>query len=416
MADASRLIHQLIASNEYAALQALRPEFNLFGLLDDALREPAWSRLFSGVLDSTLPHELGNKGLRDWLALVGEELKTKSKQLPLAFRRVPSDSVVRSTVEYTTPKSRRVDVLVRILDAKHRVTAVIGIENKLNSPEQPAQIADYQAALTEVFPNADQLILYLTPDGREARTANSSATCPYLPVSYRTMVTTCQLLCAGAGPKVALLLESLCSEIESTVLGETKMEKEAKALIRQLWADPDHRNAMRLIIECIPTPRKLWETDLFKRVETPLKALGVELAEVSSISFYPNSSASPREIKFGCGGKVGEVAEQAKFWLVYMLHCSDKSPDIGSEFVLRLMAWCKSGSARQLVKNMELHNELSASGALRHWSKWENIWTGGSYTLRDFDKPDVEGMANLLLDGVRVTWPVLAKKIGKVGK
>lgn len=416
MADARRLIKRLIASKEYAALRAMRPEFNLFDLLDDALREPAWSRLFSGVLDSTLPHELGNKALRKWLTLVGEELKAKDKQLPVGFRQVLSDSIVRSTVEYTIRNKRRVDVLIRILDAKYRITAVIGIENKLNSPEQPTQIADYQDALTEDFPNANKLILYLTPDGREARTANASATCPYLPVSYQTMVKACQSLCADAGPKVALLLQSLCSEIECKVLGETKMDKEAKALIRHLWADRDHRKAMRLIIECIPTPRKLWETDLFKRVETSLKALDVELADESPINFYPGNSESPREIKFDCGGKVGEIAGQAKFYVVYMLHCSDKNPDIGSEFLLRLMVWCESVSARQLVKNMQLQNELPASGTLRHWSSWENIWTGGAYTLRNFDKPDVEGMAKLLLDGVRVTWPVVAKKIGKLGK
>jgi hypothetical protein len=416
MADASRLIHQLSASKEYAALQALRPEFNLFGLLDDALREPAWSRLFSGVLDSTRPHGLGNKGLRDWLTLVDEELETKGNQLPVAFRQVPSDAIVRSRVEYTTPKKRRVDVLVRILDAKHRVTAVIGIENKLYSPEQPAQIADYQAAVTEVFPNADQLILYLTPNGKEALTASASAPCPYRPVSYRTMVKTCQSLCAGAGPKVALLLESLCSEIESTVLGETKMEKEAKALIRQLWEDPDNRKAMRLIIECIPTHRKLWETDLFERVKTRLGALGVELAkEESPISFYPIGSERPREIKFRCGGKVGEVAKQAEF--VYMQDCSDKSPVSGSEFVLRLCAWCKPDSAQQLVKNMKLQNEFPESGSLRRpWQSWVNVWTGGSYMLGDDDKLNVESMADLLLGGVGLTWPVLARKIGKLGK
>jgi len=139
MAEASRLIDQLIARKEYAALQALRPEFNLFGLLDDALREPAWSRLFSGVLDSTLPHALGNRGLREWLAHVGDELGKKGKQLPVAFQQVASDSIIRSTIEYITPKKRRVDVLVRILNAKHRVTAVVGIENKLNSPVRPSR-------------------------------------------------------------------------------------------------------------------------------------------------------------------------------------------------------------------------------------------------------------------------------------
>lgn len=416
MADATRLIHQLIARKEYTALKALRPEFSLFALLDDALREPAWSRLFSGVLDSTLSHQLGNKALRGWLTLVADEVEKKGKSLPAAFRPVPSDAIVRSTVEYTTPKKRRVDILVRILDAEHHLTAVIGIENKLNSPEQPAQIADYQAALTEVFPEVDRLILYLTPDGRDAQTANESATCAYLPVSYRTMVKTCQSLCAGADPKVAVLLESLCSEIESTVFGETKMEKQATDLIRQLWTDPDHRKAMRLIIQCVPTPQKLWEDHLLKQVEGPLKACGVELAGESPIHFYPSSSASPREIKFKCGGKVGEAAERAKFCLIYMLHCGDKDPDIGSEFILRLMAGCESGRARQRVKDMRLPDELPSSGGLRHWNWWENIWTGGSYTLRDFDKLDLKGMANLLLNGVRLTWPVLAKKMATLGR
>jgi hypothetical protein len=228
------------------------------------------------------------------------------------------------------------------------------------------------------------------------------------------MVKTCQSICADAGSKVALLLESLCSEIESTVLGETKMEKQAKELIRELWANPDHRKAMRLIIASIPTPRKLWEIDLFKRVEGPLKACGVELDGGRPIQFYPNSSENPREIMFACGGKVGEAADQASFGLIYMLHCSDKNPDIGSEFVLRLMAWCESGQARQRVKEMELQNELPASATMRHWSSWENVWTGGSYTLRDFDKLDLEGMADLLLDDVQQTWPVLAKKMTKL--
>ena len=403
--------------NQHTALQQLKPEFNLFSLLDDALREPAWSRLFSGILDSTLPHGLGNKAFRGWLAEVADESGKKGKQLPAFFRDVPFDAIVRSTVEYSTPKKRRIDVLVRVLDSAHRVVGVVGIENKLGSPEQPSQVADYQAALAEVFPGAHQLIVYLTPDGREARTADPSAKCPYLPTSYRTMVRLCQALRTGAEPKVGLLLDGLCSEIENTVLGDGKMERDAKELVRKLWSDPEHRKALRLIAECVPTPRKLWETELFKRVEGPLKACGIELDEERLIYFYPNSSESPHEVKFGCGGTVGEATGKAGFWLNYMLHCRDRNPDIGSEFVLRLMAWCDSDRGRRRVKELVLEDELPpAGGTLRHWSSWENVWTGGSYTLRDFDALDLDGMASLLLDGVRQTWPVVAKRLAKPGK
>jgi hypothetical protein len=413
----TQAINGLLASGEYAALQRLRPEFNLFSLLDDALREPAWSRLFSGLLDSTLPHGLGSAPLRGWLAEVADESDKKGKQLPAFFRDLPSDATVRSTVEYSTPKRRRIDVLVRVLDAAHRVVGVVGIENKLGSPEQAAQVGDYQAALAEVFPGAHQLIIYLTPDGREARTADPSATCPYLPASYRTMVRLCRALSTGAEPKVGLLVDSLCSEIENAVLGDGKMEREARELIRKLWSDADHRRAMRLIVECVPTPRKLWETELFKRVEGPLKECGVELDEETPIHFYPNGSESPNEVKFGCGGEVGEAAGKVGFWLIYMLHCRERNPDVGSEFLLRLMAWCDSEDGSRRVKALKLGDELpAAGGALRHWSSWENIWTGGSYTLRDFDALDLDGMANLLLDGVRQTWPVVAKRVAQLGE
>ena len=412
----AQAINRLLASKEYAALQRLRPEFNLFSLLDDALREPAWSRLFSGLLDSTLPHGLGAGAFRGWLAEVADELGRRGRQLPSFFQAVPPDAIVRSTVEYSTPKKRRIDILVRVLDATHRVVGVVGVENKLGSPEQPSQVGDYQAALTEVFPGAHRLIVYLTPDGREARTANPSAQCPYLPTSYRTMVRLCRALRTGAEPEVGLLLDSLCSEIENAVLGDGKMEREAKELIRKLWSDADHRKAMQLIIECVPTPRKLWETELLHRVEEPLKACSLELEEDTPIQFYPNSSERPNEVKFGCGGKVGEATAKAGFWLIYMLHCRERNPDIGGEFVLRLMAWCYSEPGRQRVKEMKLGDELPAGGVQKHWSSWENIWTGGSYTLRDFDALDLAGMANLLLDGVRQTWPAVRKRVAKLGK
>ena len=114
---------------------------------------------------------------------------------------------------------------------------------------------------------------------------------------------------------------------------------------------------------------------------------------------------------------MGEATGTAGFWFVYMLHCRERNPDVGSEFVLRLTAWCYSERGRQRVKEMELEDELPpAGGALRHWSSWENVWTGGSYILRDFDALDLDGMANLLLDGVRRTWPAVAKRVAKLGK
>ena len=414
----SDIIERLIATNEYDALTKLSPNFNLFDLLDDALREPAWSRIFCGLLDSTLPHGLGESGFREWLKLVDREVGNNGMTLPVAFRRLPSGSIFRTSCEYSTPAGRRLDILVRVLDRKHRIIGAVGIENKLESPEQPSQVCDYQAALCEVFPQAHRLIIYLTPDGRKPTTADPLSKCPYVSVSYRTMVENCRTLESNAQPRVAALLESLAEEIESTVLGDTKMKAQAKSLIAKLWADPTHRQALRLIAECIPTPRKLWETGLIKQIAQQTRSFGLVLnLENEELSvFYPSKNASPQEIKLWYGGDISNHASHLGFSLCYMLHCSDRNPDVGSEFSVRLMAWCDSAKARQRLKKIGLEEALPPSGRRRNWSTWENIWTGGSYILQDLDSADLKGMTKLAVDAARQTYSVVANKIAGFAK
>src|SRR5690348_3328393 len=98
----TELIDRLIASKEYSELTALAPDFNLFDLLDDALREPAWSRIFSALLDSTLPHGLADQTAREWLASIHRETATNGLILPAAFRDLPDMSVFRTSCEYST--------------------------------------------------------------------------------------------------------------------------------------------------------------------------------------------------------------------------------------------------------------------------------------------------------------------------
>ncbi len=51
------------------------------------------------------------------------------------------------------------------------------------------------------------------------------------------------------------------------------------------------------------------------------------------------------------------------------------------------------------------------SGDQKSWSSWENIWTGGSYCLVDLGQRDLDGLAELLLQGVRATYPSIEKAI-----
>jgi hypothetical protein len=196
------------------------------------------------------------------------------------------------------------------------------------------------------------------------------------------------------------------------------MKAQAKALLAKLWSDPAHRQALRLIAESIPTPRELWETGLIKQIAKQASSFGLVLdLENDELSvFYPNRNASPQEIKLWFGGKTSEKASRFGLCLCYMLHCSDRNPDVGSEFSLRLMAWCDSAQARQRLRKSGLEDALPQSGKRRNWSSWENIWTGGSYILQDLDAVDLKGMAKLAVDDARRTYPTVAKKLAGFGK
>ena len=132
--------------------------------------------------------------------------------------------------------------------------------------------------------------------------------------------------------------------------------------------------------------------------------------------FYPYKSANPQEIKLWFGGEIGELAGRGGLWLCYMLDCSDRKPDVGSEFTLRLMAWCDSAKARQRLKRIGLEGTLPPSSELRNWSSWENIWTGESYILQDLGTADLKGMAKLAVGAARRTYPTIAKRISGFAK
>jgi hypothetical protein len=403
------LIKRLISSEQYRALQGLKPQFNLFTVLNDAMHENAWSRMFAGLLDSTLPHELGVAMLREWLSEVANENPSNpGKVSPLLLLISPNGSI-KVSVEHSTPEGRRIDILIQILDPQRQTVGVIGVENKLDSPEQPTQVSDYQTALSGSFSGIPRLLIFLTPDRRAPKTAADSLDCPCLPTSYRTMVDACRKLSAGGSPEVKLLLECLSREIEETVLGESRMTAKASALVLELWSDPEHRKALRLISELLPTPRRVWEEKLLDQVRDRLSQAGSKM-EPDILTFYPQG-ASPREIKVWCGSEFGDRTEELGFHVCYMLHSDDRIPDIGSTFIVRLMAWCDSSKGREFVKSLALERAFPKSGERKSWAKLEGLWTGGSYSLQDLGTRDLVGLSTLLVDSVKETYPIIAKRI-----
>ena len=185
------------------------------------------------------------------------------------------------------------------------------------------------------------------------------------------------------------------------------MKAEARELVKQLWADPNHRRAIRLLIECVPTPRQLWDAELVPRV----RSLALPGLSLDDVSYYPKSASSPREILFPCRVDLADQAD--RFGVAYMLRCEDQTPDIGCEFTLRLVAWCESAAARKRVQRLQLDRMPPSSGIPKAWSNWEPIWTGGTYPLQDLTAGDAAGLARLLQDGVQQTYAVLTAAVAE---
>jgi hypothetical protein len=242
-------------------------------------------------------------------------------------------------------------------------------------------------------------------------TADLIPSCPYLPASYATICKTCESLKSEAPAVLQLFLGSLQEEIETTIQGGGKTMSKAKALVKKLWGDPDHKAAIKLLIEHAPTPRQVWATELLHRIKVETAGNGVKLKK---LSFYPGPSDSPNEIKVVCQSLL-EKTKPIAFWFVYLLLCREIDPDVGNTFDLKLMAWCENpAKARPVVQSMGLGVKFPPSTPLRNWSQWEWIWSGGSYTLRDLGDEDVEGLAKLVAEGIRETYSILEVEVAKL--
>lgn len=131
----------------YGAL--LSPDFGVFQFIDTS--EEGISRVLAWLLDPKADHAQGERFL-----------KAFHRWLDIGWDDIPCGStVVQTEAPVSLPFStRRIDVLVSSPER------VIAIENKLNAPDQPNQVADYLSFLARgTAPK--YCLLYLSPDGRE---------------------------------------------------------------------------------------------------------------------------------------------------------------------------------------------------------------------------------------------------------
>lgn len=110
-----------------------------------ALDENMSSRILCDLLSPRGTHAQGDLFLRSFL----------KEFTPLRY----SGAVANARCEYSIGSGGRIDVVVKWQDS------MLGIENKIGAPEQPAQLDRYLDALAH---HPQFFLLYLTPHGNEA--------------------------------------------------------------------------------------------------------------------------------------------------------------------------------------------------------------------------------------------------------
>lgn len=259
----------------FGALAEARPAFPLFSVLGVARDEVAHSRLIAALFDSR-SHSHWRVALRAFLAAIAAS--APDPRIVSALRGC-ADTWDRVRVYR---ERFRLDVILDLGDKNGGI--VIGIENKIDAAERPAQIRDYQRALRTGFPGRLALMLFLTPDGRPPETAADNDT-PHAAISYSHLCTVVNTVRTGLGVEDsdASALAVVERHIREELMGEPNALETA---VRELWRD--HPRALRLLCEYRPR-----FADLLLAYEAGIReALGAV-----EFGYYPNRG-DVREIKF----------------------------------------------------------------------------------------------------------------------
>lgn len=403
------LVEDLVASDEYQQLLHHESPFDLFRIVG-SLSENASSRALAYVLESSEDHGLGTVFFDNLLQNVYRETKGAVNGLTMQQLLCMKGAETSATTEWSTTKGRRIDIVVRVFDEADEVIAVLGIENKHWAEEQDDQVSDYQAELMARFPgDIQRLLLFLSPGARPSRTAKQVDGCPHVECSYMSVVASLRACSEHAKGPLQVFLDSLANHLELELEDAAEMNGDVKSLVRTLYQDQNHRRAIRLIMDSLPTfgailPRA--SARIFAAMEDMSdEEFSLETDPEKQVDRLREIYLKPRSLR--------KLTKPHGYIFYYILHrdyktCGWGTPDIGDRIVVQLAAWCKQRSAKETVTRLNLERSLPPSKeGIQSFDSWQPVWAAGSYTLRDFDTQDVQGCSQLLIDAITTTYPML---------
>lgn len=315
--DGPLLIERLLASDAYHAIHNLIPNVNCFEILDTAVAPESWIKFLGFLFDSRAEHALGQRFFRAWLDCL--ELKGWEQARPFMAALPPVEATYTRVHKYWWGEGRFLETLVEVVGKDDRVLAVLGIKNKHGSGDDHDELQDLQRHLLSTFPSVPKLIVAVEGYQREKMDFQGEMLVPVIHQSVRTLVNAAMRMDGVADATVDWLLACLIEYLEKRLLGVNRMSNQARQLVRELYANTEHRAALRHICRFTPTLRSVYDR-MQVRMKQAIAAIPKQSAPQGSVifSYFPPDHISPKEMKIEFI-ELNFRSERHGAWVVYVL-------------------------------------------------------------------------------------------------
>lgn len=219
--SAPQMVEALMQDPAFAELSEFTHQFEPFRAMGIHSKELVHSRILATFLNRAGLHNLGPDFLNRFLmTLLQPQTRLFSGE---ALDSGALLAVVKPNVHSQVYRELNCIDLVIVFPA-HQL--VIGIENKLDAGEQEKQVARYQATLSERFPGFKQAMVFLSPNGRAPKTANTTDGVPVYCMDYGQIAEICRACtrAPGLSKNAAVFIDQFVNHIELHMTGSTRTQ------------------------------------------------------------------------------------------------------------------------------------------------------------------------------------------------
>lgn len=377
MSDFQNAVIKLMSSPHYKKLAAYRPPFNPFEivgathlelihssvlawLLKDEANKEFRQRFVTWIIDMVVAEAEKTEDLIKSQELRGGSVMPENPENPSIKAKKTKEELIELQKLWDGldvpekpivgteegDKASRYDVSVHF----ESLEFVIGIEVKVWAKEEPKQVERYQKLLCRNHPDYKKAVVFLTPEGRESRTADKSKVdVPVLAMSWgciSEIIREMQLVLGdeNKGDKSKFRMQFLQHLDRNIAMNETKEQR----IVRELLSEGDNLE----IINEITREMKTWDDK---------EAIEGKLNDKDSVEMVQKIIDNRSSL---------QTSLECEFWKEFGKQLRDQ-PQLRDEEL-----------EFQLYKSDDLESEVIESERLKEYIKWGyDGWLGLTFSI-----------------------------------